>query len=54
MRKSFSHSCLLALLVLFAVIWMVPGTALGQGIAWRNEALRIEAVRIQITNPSAS
>ena len=33
---------------------MAPLEAIAQGVAWRDEALRIEAVRIQITNPGTS
>jgi hypothetical protein len=54
MRNSFNCRHLLALAALSAATWMVPGAALAQGVAWRDEALRIEAVRIQISNPSTS
>jgi hypothetical protein len=42
-----------ALTIAFALA-IAPLDAIAQGIAWRDEALRIEAVRIQITNPSSS
>jgi hypothetical protein len=54
MRNSFYFNSLLTLSALFATVCIVPSTTLAQGVAWRDEALRIEAVQIQIINPSAS
>lgn len=54
MRTQLKFNSLVILTALFIAVWMVPGTVQAQGVAWRDEALRIEAVRIQITNPGAS